>query len=63
MSGKSSDWLPLADAEELVGRSRDAIYRWVREGKVRTIRPLRRRYFNRQDLINTERDTGGRGIR
>ena len=59
----SNDWLQLADAEELVGRARRTIYRWVRENRVRTIRPYRHRYFNRQDLIDTERDTRGQGIR
>lgn len=58
-----NDWLTIDDAEQAVGRSRKTIYRWVRDGKVRTIRPWRVRYFNRADLITVERDTRGQGVR
>ena len=59
----SADWISIDEAEELVGRARRTIYRWVRDGKVRTMRPRVHRYFNRADLIATERDTLGRGVR
>lgn len=59
----SSDWIRIADAEELVGRSRRTIYRWVRDGRVRTLRPRRYKYFNQADLIAAEAETRGQGVR
>jgi excisionase family DNA binding protein len=51
----SKDWILAEDAAELTGRSVHTIYRWVREGYVRTMRPYRLRFLNRADVMKTER--------
>lgn len=39
---------------ERVGRSRGTIYRWVREGKIQTMQPMRAVYLNVEDLLRAE---------
>ncbi len=48
------DWLSLSEACEFTGRARRTIYRWLSEGRIRTIRPSRTLYLNRDDLATLE---------
>ena len=53
----------LKDAPERVGRSKATIYRWIAEGRIKVIRPTRDKYVFTHELLQAERDTGGRGLR
>lgn len=53
----------IGKAPERVNRSKATIYRWVKEGRVTTIRPLRALWLSVPDLLKAERDTRGQGIR
>lgn len=53
----------LKDAPARVGRSRATIYRWIKEGRVKVLRPGRDKYVFVADLTRAEQETGGRGLR
>ena len=50
----NEDWVPLSRAHKLVGRSRRTVYRWVQEGLVETLRPLREVWVSVPDLMRVE---------
>lgn len=56
-------WVDIKEAQSRVRRSRRTILRWAAEGRVRDFRPGRTRFFHLGDLLRTERDTRGRGLR
>lgn len=54
------DWIQVHKAPERVGRSKRTVYRWIKDGRVRTIRPLRVLWLNLEDLLRVERETAER---
>lgn len=54
------DWVTVDQAAERVGRSRSTVYRWIGEGTVRTMRPMRTLWVNVPDLLVAERDATSR---
>lgn len=60
---KDKPWLTIQEAQQRVHRSRATIYRWVKEGRVRTWRPLMKQLLNTEDLLQAESDTRGQGMR
>jgi len=58
MSGSQrDDWILMTEAPERIGRSRRTIYRWIDEGRVRTMRPLTKLWLNVPDLVEADRET------
>lgn len=55
-----NDWVTVDEAMQITGRGRTAIYKWVRDGKVRTIRPKRALWLNLSDLRKAETRLPGR---
>lgn len=53
----TDDWINVRDAPERVLRSRATVYRWIKEGRVRTIRPGRGLWVNVPDLLAAESAT------
>ena len=51
------DWILLADAPERIGRSRSTVYRWIDEGRIRTMRPLAKLWVSVPDLIQADKET------
>lgn len=54
------DWVQLDEAVTIAGRSEKTIYRWARQGKVRTLRPGDVLWFNLADLRKAKRHLPGR---
>lgn len=54
------DWVTVDQAAERVGRSRSTVYRWIGEGTVRTMCPMRTLWGNVPDLLVAERDATSR---
>lgn len=54
---QANDWILLEEAPLRVDRSRSTIYRWILEGRVRTIRPKRKLWLFIPDLLQAEKDT------
>ncbi|MFQ5572220.1 MAG: helix-turn-helix domain-containing protein [Rhodothermales bacterium] len=54
------DWLSQAEAAELRGVSRQAIFQLVQKGRFRTLEIGGRTLVHRDDVLNFEPDKGGR---
>jgi predicted site-specific integrase-resolvase len=48
------DWVTMKEASKRVDRSADTLWRWVRAGKVRTMRPLRVLWLYMPDVLTAE---------
>lgn len=55
-----SGWVTVDEAMEITGRGKTSIYNWVRDGKVRTIRPKRALWLNLSDVRKAEAILPGR---
>lgn len=58
--GVLDEWTQLDEAMKITGRSKFTIYRWVRQGIVRAVRPADVLWFNIADLRTAKRNTPGR---
>ena len=54
------DWVQLDEAVKIAGRSVHTIYRWARDGVVRTVRPGDVFWYNVRDLRNASKKSPGR---
>ena len=54
MSAKREDWCTAEEAAAMVDRSVYTIYRWVRDGEVKAIKPRRTRLLLIADVLKTE---------
>lgn len=53
-------WVTVDEALEITGRGKTTVYKWVREGEVRTMRPKRALWLNLSDLRRAETKLPGR---
>lgn len=53
-------WVVVEDAAELTKKSQDTIWRWAREGLVRTLFYEGKKFYNVADLYKTEEETRAR---
>ena len=52
-----NDWLTVAEAAEIVNRSKDAVYLWIRQGKLRAQKDaLGRSFVMVKDVLRVEAD-------
>lgn len=52
-----NDWLTVAEAAEIVNRSKDAVYLWIRQGKLRAQKDaLGRSFVLARDVLRVEAD-------
>lgn len=56
-------FVKLEDAGARVGRSQATIYRWIKEGRVKVVRPKRQKWLSVPDLLAAEQETNGQGLR
>lgn len=50
-------WVMMKRAPEKVGCARSTIYKWVKEGKVRSMRPGRELWLYLPDLLKAEAES------
>jgi excisionase family DNA binding protein len=50
-------WVVMSDAPERIGRNRSTIYKWVKAGKIRTMRPGRALWLYLPDLLSAEKES------
>ena len=63
MTGSARPWLTLAEAAERARRDQRTVQRWAKAGRVRKWEPMGIVLYNRDDIDQTKRDTGGKGGR
>ena len=56
----SDYWIKREDAPAAYGRTERTIRQWVKDGKVRTMRPMFQLYLYRPDLAKCEAATANR---
>ncbi|WP_373286278.1 helix-turn-helix domain-containing protein [Microbacterium nanhaiense] len=49
--------MSIAEAAKATGRTKKTVYQWIREGKVRTMRPMRALWVNLSDIRAVEETT------
>lgn len=50
-----NDWVSVAEAAKVTGRTKKTVYQWIRGGKVRTMRPMRELWVNLADIRSVEK--------
>lgn len=63
MPRNARPWLTLAEAAERARRDKRTVQRWAEKGRVRKWEPMGIVLFNRDDIDQAKRDTGGQGGR
>lgn len=53
---QSAKWILATEAPARVGRARSTIYKWVKAGRIRTMRPARVLWLYLPDLLRADRD-------
>lgn len=54
---ESARWIMMKDAHEKVGCARSTIYKWVKAGKVRSLRPGKELWLYIPDLMKAEAES------
>lgn len=54
---ESERWIMMKDAHEKVGCARSTIYKWVKGGKVRSMRPGKELWLYIPDLLKAEAES------
>lgn len=63
MSAAGRPWLTLAEAAKRAHRDKRTVQRWAKAGRVRKWEPMGVVLYNRDDIDQAKRDTGGQGGR
>lgn len=53
---ETSKWILAQDAPARVNRGRSTIYKWVKAGRIRTMRPGRALWLYLPDLLKADKD-------
>lgn len=53
-------WVSVDEAAQITNRTKKTIYKWIRDGEIRTMRPMRTLWVNLTDLRHAEKKLPGR---